>query len=57
MPVKDPSEASVQFNLRLPWNFKRFLEAKSERDRISQNQLISDALMKVYGREFRETEK
>ena len=49
----DPSKIPVQFNVKIPWDFKKFLEQKSTTEEISQNQLALDALMKAYGREFR----
>ena len=52
--MTDPTKLPVQFNIKVPYDFKRFIEAKSERDRISQNQLAMDALMKAYGREYHE---
>lgn len=51
--MTDPTKLPVQFNIKIPYDFKRFLEAKSDQERISQNQLAVDALMKTYGREYR----
>ena len=50
--MTDPTKVHVQFNVKIPWDFKRFLEAKSERENISQNELAVDALMRAYGNEF-----
>ena len=50
--MPDPSKLKVQFNVQIPWDFKQFLERKSERERISQNKLAMDALMQAYGNEF-----
>lgn len=48
----DPTKLPVQFNLKIPWDFKEFLATKAEREHTSQNQLVVDALEKCYGVEF-----
>ncbi len=49
---KHISELPVQMNLKMPLGFKRFLERRSERTKISQNQLVMDALMEKYGKDY-----
>lgn len=48
----DPRKVPVQFNIKIPWEWKQFLEEKAAADRTSQNKLAYEALQRSYGREF-----
>lgn len=39
-----PPNLPVQYQLRLPWNYKRQLEAEAERRGVSLQALIMDAI-------------
>jgi len=51
--MKDPTKVPVQLNVKIPWDFRQFLSEKSKDDRVSLNQLVSSALDKSYGAQFR----
>jgi len=50
--TKDPTKLAPQYNLRIPWDFKQFLDAKASELHVSQNQLGVDALFDKFGAEF-----
>ena len=54
MPTeRDPTKFVRQLNTNVPFEFLEFLRLKSEKESISLNRLVNDALEKAYGKQYR----